>query len=273
MRDLQIWGKRMRIALGVEYDGSAFYGWQSQPKLRTVQGCIEKAISKVANKEITIQCAGRTDTGVHALNQVIHFDTPVDRPVKAWLYGVNAQLPKDICIHWSAEVSDEFHARFSATSRSYRYVIYNHSVRPAVGRSCVTWHYRPLNSEKMHEAAQKLVGEQDFSSFRSSECQSNSPFRCIDSISVTRKGNYIIIDVKANAFLHHMVRNIAGVLMLIGNDRKDVEWVNHLLEVKSRTEGGETAPPYGLYLFDVGYPEGFSLPEKNTSHFINALFS
>lgn len=249
----------MRIALGVEYDGSLYHGWQSQKGLRTVQQVIENALSSVADEPITIVCAGRTDTGVHASNQVIHFDCHKDRSVRSWVYGTNSNLPKDVCIKWAKEMPDDFHARFSASARQYRYVIYNGNVRPAVLRSAVTWHYRQLNHEIMHKAAQQLIGELDFTSFRSVECQSKTAMRNVHEISVTRRADMVIIDITANAFLHHMVRNIAGVLIAVGSYRHPQEWVKEVLEAKDRKLGAETAPPYGLYLVNVLYPEQFTM--------------
>lgn len=261
----------MRIALGIEYDGSHFHGWQRQPNLRTAQGALEKVLSNIANHEVHTVCAGRTDTGVHALNQVIHFDTNADRAMKAWIFGANSQLPKDLCVRWVHGASDDFHARFSAKSRSYRYIIYNSSIRPAVARANVSWYYRALNHQLMHKAAQELVGEHDFSSFQASECQSRSSKRKISNIEVKRVADYIIVDVTANAFLHHMVRNIVGVLMLVGAQKKEVSWVRDVLEAKNRAVAAETAPPYGLYLRDVEYPEQHGLPKVTQNNLICKL--
>lgn len=251
----------MRIALGVEYDGSPFHGWQDQPGLYTVQGCLTKALSMVANHEIQIHCAGRTDTGVHATGQVVHFDSDANRTPKSWMYGCNSHMPNSIVIKWVQEVPDHFHARHSATARRYRYIIDNHSMRPAIWRNCVSWHYRPLDHHFMHEAAQRLLGEQDFSSFRSSQCQSESPMRNIKAISVERHGDFVVMDVTANAFLHHMVRNIAGCLMTIGSGKQPMTWLSEVLAAKDRRLGAETAPPYGLYLVKVFYPDEFEIPE------------
>ncbi|MCR9191170.1 MAG: tRNA pseudouridine(38-40) synthase TruA [Gammaproteobacteria bacterium] len=252
----------MRIALIVEYDGSQYHGWQSQPGLHTVQGELEKALSQIATEPVSVICAGRTDTGVHATNQVVHFDSDKDRTVRAWIYGVNSFLPKDICVRWGKEVSDTFHARYSAVSRRYRYVIHNSPIRPALLRSSVTWQYRQLDHRLMHEAAQHLIGTYDFTSFRSVECKSKTPMRSVLEISVTRKLDFVVIDVRANAFLHHMVRNIAGVLMAVGASRHPVAWVKDVLEAKDRKLGAETAPPSGLYLSAVAYPKEFGLVEQ-----------
>ena len=263
----------MKIALGVEYDGSQFYGWQQQINLRTVQGEVEKALSKIATSEVKITCAGRTDTGVHGMNQVVHFSPTVNRPIKSWIYGANSHLPKDIVIKWAQEVPEHFDARFSAVSRKYRYIIFNHAIRPAHLRSAITWHYNKLNVSMMHEESQLLLGENDYTSFRSSQCQANSPVRTIKQISVSQHGQLIVIDVEANAFLHHMVRNIAGVLMSVGSGRESKGWVKQLLAQKDRTKGAETSPPYGLYLYDIKYPEEFNIPSNMSEPlFINKLF-
>ncbi len=201
----------MRIALMVEYDGSQFHGWQSQNGLRTVQHALEEALSKIASQQINIVGAGRTDTGVHATSQFIHFDCLAERSIRSWIYGTNSYLPKDVCVKWGRFMPPEFHARHTALSRQYRYIIYNAPIRPALLRSRVTWQYRHLDHHLMHEASQYLLGEQDFTSFRSIECQSRSPMRNIHHLQVLRQGDFIVIDITANAFLHHMVRNIAGV--------------------------------------------------------------
>ncbi len=258
----------MRIALRVEYDGSQYHGWQSQTGLRTVQQVLEQALGRIADHDISVVCAGRTDTGVHGTHQIIHFDSSNERPIRSWVHGANSFLPKDVCVRWGREVSEQFHARYSAISRNYRYVIHNTSIRPALLRSNVTWQYRQLDHRLMHQAAQYLLGEQDFTSFRSVECQSKTPMRNILKLDVTRKDDFVIIDIVANAFLHHMVRNIAGVLMSVGSGRKPVAWVNDVLNAKDRKLGAETAPPYGLYLVGVTYPSEFGIPENT----INPLF-
>jgi len=251
----------MRIALMVEYDGSQYHGWQAQTGLHTVQQKLEYALSCVADRDVSVICAGRTDTGVHATNQIVHFDCESERTIRAWIHGANSFLPKDICVKWGREMSDDFHARYSAVSRHYRYVIYNSSVRPALLRSNVTWQYRPLDHRLMHEAGQSLLGEQDFTSFRSLDCQSKTPMRNIHSLDVVRSGDLITIDIRANAFLHHMVRNIAGVLIAVGSGRRSVSWVHEVLLAKDRKLGAETAPPYGLYLVGVDYPSEFHVPQ------------
>lgn len=249
----------MRIALGIEYDGSQYHGWQAQSGLHTIQQTLEKAVSKVADEPISVTCAGRTDTGVHATNQIIHFDCEKERSIRSWIHGVNSNLPKDICVKWSKEMPEDFHARFSAVARRYRYVIYNGSIRPAILRSSVTWQYRQLDHHAMHEAAQYLVGEQNFTSFRSVECQSKTAMRNVQQITVKRCRDLVIIDIAANAFLHHMVRNIAGVLISVGSGRQPKHWVKEVLLAKDRKKGAETAPPYGLYLVNVLYPERYAV--------------
>jgi tRNA pseudouridine38-40 synthase len=249
----------MRIALGVEYDGSQYHGWQAQAGLHTVQQVLESALSRVADTDISVVCAGRTDTGVHAVNQIIHFDCEKERSIRSWIHGANSFLPKDVCVKWGKEMPNDFHARYSALSRRYRYIIYNSSVRPALLRSNVTWQYRQLNHRDMHEASQFLLGENDFTSFRSVECQSNTPMRKVTNLQVTRHGDLILIDITANAFLHHMVRNIAGVLIAVGSGKKPVSWVQEVLTARDRRMGAETAPPYGLYLVSVAYPKEFGV--------------
>ncbi len=252
---------KQRIALGIEYNGSLFNGYQLQVEgTRTVQGELEKALSKVADNRIRLTCAGRTDTGVHATGQVVHFDAPVKRELKAWMLGGNTNLPRDIAIHWARPVDENFSARFSACSRSYRYILYNRKVRPAVMQHNVAWLFAPLDQKLMHEAARLLLGEHDFSAFRSSKCQASHAIREMQSISVKREGEYVILDIKANAFLHHMVRNIMGTLMVIGRGEQPVEWMQQLLQGKDRKKAGMTASAAGLYMVNVEYPEELGLP-------------
>lgn len=246
----------MRICLTIEYNGSNYHGWQKQanrPDLITVQGCVEEALSKVAASEIKVVCAGRTDVGVHAQNQVVHFDTEIERPLDAWLLGGNSNLPKDISIKTVKEVDDTFHARFSATARRYRYIIYNHKTRPAILNKLATWHRKPLDIKKMHKASQHLLGEHDFSSFRGCDCQSKTPMRNVHSLKVSARGKLVIIDIKANAFLLHMVRNIVGVLMDIGEGKKSPDWTKEVLQACDRRVASVTAPSDGLYLTQVYY--------------------
>jgi tRNA pseudouridine38-40 synthase len=254
----------MRIALGVEYDGSQYHGWQMQPGLHTVQQVLQQALSKVADSEIAIACAGRTDTGVHATNQIIHFDSDKERSIHSWVHGTNSFLPKDIRVKWGKEMADDFHARSSALSRRYKYVICNTPIRPALMHSSVTWQYRYLDHKAMQEATPCLLGENDYTSFRSVECQSRTPMRNVHQLRVTRTGDLIIIDITANAFLHHMVRNIAGALIAVGCGKKPVFWVNEVLQAKDRRLGSETAPPYGLYLVAVSYPKEYAISQSNS---------
>lgn len=251
----------MRIALGVEYDGSRFSGWQMQKDgSRTVQACLEEALSAVANEKVQVICAGRTDTGVHATGQVVHFDCAAFRPERAWVMGVNAHLPDDISSLWSAVVDDDFSARFSATARQYRYVILNRDSRSAVFSKKVTCKHGHLDADAMHQAAQALTGEQDFSSFRAASCQAKHAMRNVHWVKVTRKGDFVYVDIEANAFLHHMVRNIVGTLMMIGTGEQSISWVADLMEIKDRSQAGPTAAADGLYMVKVTYPEsaGFS---------------
>ncbi|MEM9103028.1 MAG: tRNA pseudouridine(38-40) synthase TruA [Pseudomonadota bacterium] len=250
----------MRVALGVEYFGEAYCGWQRQTHSPSVQEKLEQALSHIASESIKVKCAGRTDTGVHATGQVVHFDTQAERPDKAWFLGTNHHLPNDISVRWAKRVNDEFHARFSATARRYRYLIHNHRTRSAILSSGLTWVYRKLDAEKMASACPYFLGEQDFSSVRAAGCQSHSPMRNIIELNVARKGDLIILDIKANAFLHHMVRNIVGVLLAIGTGDKPPEWAQELLEQKDRRLAPATASPNGLYLVDVDYPLTFELP-------------
>ena len=254
-----------RIALGIEYDGSAYHGWQSQLQegVATVQETLEQALSRVADHRVSVVCAGRTDTGVHGTGQVVHFDSEAIRDNKAWVYGGNSNLPPDICVRWAQPVSQDFHARFSAVSRRYRYVIYNHPIRPALFSRQLSWNYRPLALAPMQAAAQALVGEHDFSAYRGVQCQAKSPVKTVHSLELYQQGPVMVIEIEANAFLMHMVRNIAGVLMAIGAGFQPVEWAGEVLETRDRTAGGVTAPPYGLYLVGVGYPDKFGLPGQD----------
>jgi tRNA pseudouridine38-40 synthase len=252
----------MRIALGIEYNGEQLYGWQRQHDVPTVQAHLEDALSHIANERIFLHCAGRTDAHVHALGQVVHFDTKAKRHIDAWVWGTNSHLPPSICVQWAKAVDFHFHARFSAIARRYRYIIYNHPVRPAMLSKRVTWHYYPLNVDLMREAGQYLLGEQDFSSFRASECNSKTPMRNVTDFTIERRGEFIILEIQANAFLHHMVRNIAGVLMKIGSGLKPPSWMKEVLEAKSRRAAAETAPPDGLYLINVFYKEPYLFPQK-----------
>jgi tRNA pseudouridine38-40 synthase len=243
-----------RWAIGLEYDGSAYAGWQTQESARSIQSAVEGALSTVADHPITLTGAGRTDAGVHALEQVAHFDSSAIRSPRSWVYGANTHLPPDVSALWAAPVAETFHARYSALSRTYRYVILNRSTRPALGRSRVCWLHGSLDHERMGAAAALLVGEHDYSAFRSSECQSRTPIRRVEAIEVSRRDPYVMIEARANAFLHHMVRNIAGVLIHIGRGEAEVDWAREVLEGRDRRLGGVTAPAGGLYLVEVRYP-------------------
>ncbi|WMY95364.1 MAG: tRNA pseudouridine(38-40) synthase TruA [Arsenophonus sp.] len=253
---------KTKIALGIEYNGRHYYGWQRQKNKETIQECLEFALTKIANQCIKAYCAGRTDAGVHATGQVIHIETSAVRTNSAWTIGVNSYLPPDITIRWAKIVTSDFHARFSATARRYRYIIFNDTCRPAILANGVTHYHTPLNAKKMHTAAQALIGEKNFSSFRCIECQSKSPFRKITNIQVHRYHNYIIVDITANAFLHRMVRNIVGSLIEIGCGKKDITWITELLKLKDRKRAAATAKAEGLYLVYVDYPLKYQLPKK-----------
>jgi len=253
----------MRIALGIEYNGYGFYGWQAQSGLATIQSTLQDALAKVANESIFLFCAGRTDANVHATGQVVHFDTHAKRHIDAWIWGTNSHLPSSIVIKWARQVDYHFHARFTATARRYRYVIFNHPIRPAILSTRASWHYYPLDDHRMQEAGQFLLGEQDFSSFRAAQCNSKSPMRNVTEFNAKRYGDFVVLEIEANAFLHHMVRNIAGTLMKIGAGYKEVSWMKEVLQAKSRRVAAETAPPDGLYLTQVRYPEPYLFPVSN----------
>ena len=243
-----------RFALGIEYDGTAFNGWQKQPHAPSIQASLNSALAVVANAPVECTGAGRTDSGVHATGQVAHFDSSAQRTVYSWRQGLNSNLPVDINILWVRPVSDEFHARFSALSRAYEYRILNRPVRSALQRHRAWWVHQPLDHEKMQLAANYLLGEHNFNSFRASSCQAHSPVRTMSKLQVTREGDQIRIVCSANAFLHHMVRNIVGSLVSIGRGDKPVDWMNAALESRDRKCAGMTAPPTGLTFTDVGYP-------------------
>ena len=252
----------MRIALGIEYDGSHYFGWQRQPHAESVQQTIEDALSMVADAPIRVHAAGRTDTAVHATEQIIHFDTSVARDTKAWVMGTNTNLPNSISILWAKQVDEEFHARFSAIGRRYRYVILNRSTRPALLDKKVSWVYKPLDHNSMSKAAHCLVGKHDFSSYRALNCQAKNPIRTVYDLVVTRKNEFILIDIHADGFLHHMVRNIAGVLIDIGKGEQEVSWSKEILDQRNRTQGGVTAKASGLYLVKVHYDESFEISNE-----------
>lgn len=257
--------------LGIEYQGTNYHGWQVQYDASTVQAEVEKVLSKIMEYDVKIQCAGRTDKGVHAINQVVSFPFKVDRPDAAFLLGANSYLPKDIKVTFVKKINEGFDARFSALAREYVYVIYNNKTRPAILNDNLTWVYKPLDENLMHDAAQSLIGEHDFSSFRSSSCQSKTPFRRIEFIKVTRKGNLVITHIRGNAFLHNMVRNIMGVLIDVGKEKHSLDFVKKVLDAKDRTKGSITAPPEGLYFYKVIYPEKYNIPFQQDSGIFTTL--
>lgn len=250
----------MRIALGIEYDGSVFCGWQTQPAGCAVQDKLEAALSQIAGEPLVTVCAGRTDAGVHALDQVIHFDTDVKRPLTAWVRGANALLPGALSVTWAQVVAGDFHARYSALERCYRYVLLNHAVRPAVDRQRVGWCHIPLSVDAMRRGSSFLIGEHDFSAFRAAECQARSPVRKIRRIDVERIGHYVVFEFCANAFLHHMVRNIVGCLVYVGSGRHEPQWVADVLARRERALAAPTIDAAGLYLARVVYGEQWGLP-------------
>lgn len=247
--------------IGVEYDGAPFCGWQRQSHCGSVQQHLEQALSYVADERIELHCAGRTDAAVHACEQVAHFVAAAARSPRAWLMGANCRLPRSIRILWVQAINDHFHARFSAIARSYRYIIQNTVVPSALFRDKVCWEYRLLDATKMHQAAQILLGEQDFSAFRAAGCQAKTAMRHIDNLTVTRRGDFIFIDIRANAFLHHMVRNIAGSLITIGHGEHDQHWLQQVLSAKDRRLAAKTAAAGGLYFVQAHYPGQFILPQ------------
>lgn len=250
-----------RFALGIEYSGTGFAGWQRQVRLRTVQEAVEEALSRVADEAVRVVAAGRTDTGVHALGQVVHFDCEKPRSADAFRRGGNAHLPADVSVVWARVVSDAFHARFSAHARTYRYVILNRPTRPAVWAGRVSFDHRPLDVTRMQEAGIALIGRHDFSAYRAVGCQAKSPVREVQVLQIERRDAFVILTVRANAFLHHMVRNIAGVLMAIGAGERPVDWARSVLDGRDRNLGGVTAPPDGLYFVSASYPVAFGIPE------------
>ena len=249
-----------RLALGVEYDGSGYSGWQRQHHADSVQARLEQAIAAIARHPVEVVAAGRTDAGVHACAQVVHFDTPVARPGRAWVRGVNSHLPPDIGVRWVAWPGDDFDARRSGLYRSYRYLLMDTPLRPVLLRDRVGWTWKPLDAARMQAAAGHLIGEHDFSSFRAAACQAHHPVRRIKSLRIARHDGVIAFDITANAFLHHMVRNIVGTLMAVGAGEKPDDWVATVLAARDRRRAGMTAPAGGLYLQGVGYPERFGLP-------------
>ncbi|MCR3755202.1 MAG: tRNA pseudouridine(38-40) synthase [Candidatus Westeberhardia cardiocondylae] len=251
----------MKIALSIAYDGSKFYGWQKQKTLPSIQEKIEYALSKVANEPIKTSCAGRTDAGTHATSQIVHFITNNKLPIQAWTLGVNSHLPKNININWAKQVENDFHARFSAISRRYRYIIYNNPIRTSILNNGITHYKKKLNIKNMNFATKYLIGKKNLSSFKPSKCTSKNPKRNIYFIKIKCINQYIIVDIKANSFFHHMVRNIIGSLIEIGKEKKTKYWIHQLIKYKNRKLAGPTAPSKGLYLVEINYPKKFKLPK------------
>jgi len=254
----------MRLALGIEYDGTDFLGWQRLSHGRSVQGEVEAALSFVAAHPVEVTCAGRTDSGVHARCQVVHFDTIAERSERAWTLGANSRLARDVAVIWAQPVPDAFHARFGARARRYRYAILNRPIRAALDARFVTWERVPLDADRMQRAAQALIGENDFSAFRTVQCQANSPMRNVREIVVARSGDEVIVEIEANAFLHHMVRNIVGSLLPIGRGERPVEWMAELLHGRDRSVAGPTALASGLTFIAPRYPAQWMLPAEVT---------
>jgi tRNA pseudouridine38-40 synthase len=254
----------MRVALGIEYDGTGFLGWQRLAHGPSVQAEVESALAFVADHAVEVTCAGRTDSGVHAICQVVHFDTDAERDERAWVLGATTRLPRAIAVQWARRMSGDFHARFSARARRYRYVILNRPIRPALEARFVAWERQPLDAAAMHAAAQALLGEQDFSSFRAVSCKAAHARRCVNAIGVRREGERVILEIEANAFLHHMVRNIAGSLLEVGRGERPREWIAELLAARTRELAGITAMPQGLTLIGPCYPAHWQLPSEVT---------
>lgn len=250
----------MRIALGIEYCGTGFRGWQSQAGGGTVQDALESALGQIAGEKIGVLCAGRTDAGVHATHQVAHFDTNVERPLSAWVRGVNSQLPDGVAVRWAQPVGDEFHARFSARGRRYRYLLLNRPQRPGLWQGRLGWFHLPLDLAAMQEASLRLLGEHDFSAFRAAECQAKSPVKTLHEAQVRRQGDCIVFEFRANAFLHHMVRNMVGALVYVGKGAHPPEWIAKLIAARDRSQAAPTFSPAGLYLSGVGYEPRWQLP-------------
>ena len=250
----------MRFALGLEYDGQGFAGWQRQPVLPTLQGALESALSRIAGETVTVHAAGRTDRGVHASAQVVHFDTRAERPLTAWTRGANSHLPPGMAVLWAHPVREEFHARFSATGRHYRYLLLDHAVRPGLIQGRVGWHHAPLDLAAMSAACRCLPGTHDFSSFRAAECQAASPVREMRIATVARSAGLVEFRFSANGFLHHMVRNLVGCLVAIGSGRRSPDWMSEVLAARDRDAAAPTFAPDGLYLSAVDYPARFGLP-------------
>lgn len=260
----------MRIALGVEYFGQHFRGWQSQSGGGTVQDALESALAAIAGQPVVTLCAGRTDAGVHAVQQVIHFDAPVERPLTAWVRGVNSNLPEGVAIRWAQPVSDDFHARYSAIGRRYRYLLLNRPQRPGLWQGRMGWHHLPLDLSAMQDAAARLLGEHDFSAFRAAECQAKSPVKLMNEARVRQFGSLFVFDFAATAFLHHMVRNLVGTLVYIGKGTQAPDWVDALLQMRDRRLAAPTFAPDGLYFRGPVYEPHWQLPEP-TDDFLDGV--
>lgn len=262
-----------RLALGLTYDGSAWQGWQTQPHGRTVQDTLEAALTRFADMPVATVCAGRTDTGVHAAAQVIHIDTNAIRREESWVRGVNALLPSSIAVRWAQPVPDTFHARFSATSRTYMYLLWCDRVRSPLWAGRAGWCFQPLDIQAMRQAAAALLGEHDFSSFRSSQCQARHPVRTLHRLDIDARGPFIVFTLRANAFLHHMVRNLMGALLQVGQGKQPVAWMASLLAARDRTQGAATFMPDGLYLSAIEYPSEFGLTELDGGRHLLSPFT
>lgn len=266
-----------RLVLGVQYDGSSWHGWQTQPSGETIQDMLENALHKFCKSEVKTTCAGRTDAGVHGLGQVVHFDTELNRNSYSWVNGVNAFLPGSIAVQWAKELvlnldSDEhFHARFSASSRTYCYILLNSNIRSPVWQNKAGWFFRPLDLSQMQRAAEKLIGTHDFSAFRAAGCQAKSPIKLMHEIDIRQRGELIIFTLRASAFLHHMVRNIVGSLLFVGSGRRSVNWMEDLLKSRNRSLAAPTFMPDGLYLAKIDYDEKWQLPQRNLDQVMSIL--
>ncbi|RIX46959.1 MAG: tRNA pseudouridine(38-40) synthase TruA [Rhodocyclales bacterium GT-UBC] len=261
----------MRVALGLEYCGTDFHGWQSQPQGKTVQDVLEFALTHIAGERISVLCAGRTDAGVHASHQVVHFDTLVERPLTAWVRGVNSHLPDGVAVRWALPVGDEFHARFSARGRRYRYLLLNRPQRPGLWQGRLGWFHLPLDLAAMQDAAARLLGEHDFSAFRAAHCQAKSPVKTMTRADVRRFGNLLVFDFEATAFLHHMVRNLVGSLVYVGKGNQPAAWVDELLMARDRTAAAPTFSPDGLYFRGPIYEPHWGLPDPEDD-FLDGVF-
>ncbi|MBN8455258.1 tRNA pseudouridine(38-40) synthase TruA [Accumulibacter sp.] len=261
----------MRIALAVEYEGSGFRGWQQQPGGGTVQDALQEALQQFAQVPLHVVCAGRTDAGVHALGQVVHFDTILERSMHSWVRGANTFLPAAVAVRWAQAVGADFHARSSASSRHYRYLLLNRMHRPGTWHGRVGWYHHPLDLQRMQEAAALLLGEQDFSAFRAAECQAISPVKVMQRADIRRHGDLVVLDFVATAFLHHMVRNLVGSLVAIGQGKRRPQWIGELLASRDRRLAAPTFPAAGLYLVAVHYPARWGLPVGDASDFVALL--